>query len=308
MKKQRLLHSAAVAASVGLLAACGAHGNMASTIAPRPDRSLALVLAGRDVVYVAGLGNAVVYYPAGLHANDPNPLGAISDGVTRASGVWVDGDGTLYVVNDTTPATLAEYRRGRIRPFKIISDGLYEPNCVAVDSAGTAYVDDAKDQGVILVYPKGASRPSHTVSIPKKSSHQGAGCMAFAKNGDLLFATFDVETNATLAFAMSTKTLRFRELGLLGLPGNALGTDAAGDIYVGGEAGDIAVYAPGSKTPARTIDAGESGFYSDFAVTADGTIYWPRFDGSGIYEFAPGASSPTNVIEGGGVDAAVGER
>ncbi len=48
------------------------------------------------------------------------------------------------------------------------------------------------------------------------------------------------------------------------------------------------------------------GFYSDFAETPDGTIYWPNYDDGILYEFAPGASGPTNTVNSGGVDAAVG--
>ena len=56
--------------------------------------------------------------------------------------------------------------------------------------------------------------------------------------------------------------------------------------------------------PARTPRSLASGM----AVTPNGTIYWPNEQDKQIYEFAPGASGPTNVFEGGsnGIDAAVG--
>ena len=69
----------------------------------------------------------------------------------------------------------------------------------------------------------------------------------------------------------------------------------------------IDVYAPGNKTPARFVNAGDNDFYSNFSITPNGTIYWPNFNDGQMYEFAPGASSPTNKVLGGnGVDAAIG--
>ncbi|HVR46621.1 MAG TPA: hypothetical protein VMT95_08345 [Candidatus Binatia bacterium] len=43
-------------------------------------------------------------------------------------------------------------------------------------------------------------------------------------------------------------------------------------------------------------------------VRSNGTIYWPNYDTSQMFEFAPGASAPTNVFatQGSGIDAAVG--
>ena len=93
---------------------------------------------------------------------------------------------------------------------------------------------------------------------------------------------------------------------LQGLPGAQIGTDAKGNLYAGGIEGTISVFAPGSKTAARVINAGATGFYSDLTVTPDGSIYWPNYDNAQDYEFAAGASSPANVFEGGGIDAAVG--
>ena len=289
-----------------VLSACSGH----SSVAPRPQtvQSLTTFDSTRRVVYVAGLGNAVEFFPASLKAHDPQPLGSITKGITRASGLWVDKNGTLYVVDTGYPAKILEYKKGASAPFKTITQGLYAPIDPAVDSSGTLYVDDTQNQGVILVYPRGASSPSRTIQIPPHG-RGGPGKMAFDNSGDLLFATFDVENNTAIVFSIPPGSSQPVNLNLVNPPGAVVGTDSADNIYVGSIQGVISVYAPGSKTATRSINAGHTGFYSSFSVTGAGAIYWPNYDDGEMYEFAPGASGPTNVFpQGGTVDAAVGPR
>jgi serine/threonine protein kinase, bacterial len=263
----------------------------------------------QTVVYISNLGNAVPFFTANIQAKNPKALGSITAGVTHASGLWVDRRGTLYVVNSTWPPSLAEYKRGALSPFKIITKGMYAPASPAVDSSGNLYVTDTQNNGEILVYPPGASSPSRSISIPRSGSHAVSGSLAFDNKGDLLVATFDVQKNLSEIYGIPPGSSQAENLNFSGLAGAALGADKAGNIYDGGFAGGIAVYAPGTTSPARWIQAGQVGFYSNFTVTPNGTIYWPNYDANDMYEFAPRASSPTNVFEGGGgVDAAVGPR
>lgn len=259
----------------------------------------------RRVLFISTLGAAVDLLPANIHLQDPKSLGTITQGVTRSQGVYVDRHGTLYVSNNTTPATVVEYKRGQTTPFKTISNGLYIPGSIAVDTSLNLYVQNNDPNPQILVYPPGANSPSETIALPQ-SGHLAPGGIALDPQGDLLVAFFDVEHNDGSVYSIAPGSTQPVNLNLQGVPGSALGVDRAGYIYLGGNEGGISVYAPGSKAPARFITTGDVNFYSDFAVTPNGTIYWPNFISAGIYEFAPGASGPTNVISGGGEDAAVG--
>jgi hypothetical protein len=289
-----------------MLGACAGHSNVAPFA--QTAQSLDTISSTTPVVYVAGLSNAVVFYPASLLVHNPQPLGSITQGITRASGLWVDGSGTLYVIDSGYPAKILEYKRGASAPFKTITKGFYAPLEPAVDSAGTLYVDDTQNGGVVLVYPPGASSPVRSIPIPPHG-RGGPGKMTFDNRGGLLVATFDIEHNTGNVYRIAPGSSTAVKLNLVNLPGAALGTDAAGNIYVGSVEGTIFVYAPGSKTVTRRINAGQIGFYSSFAVTANGTIYWPNYDDDEMFEFAPGASRPTNVFQrGGGIDAAVGAR
>ena len=288
------------------MTACTGHST-----APAPQNApgaLQSVDSRRMVLYVAGLNPLVNFYTASLRAHDPLPLGSITHDITRASGLWVDKNGTLYVIDTGYPAKVLEYRRGATKPFRTITNGLYAPIEPAVDASGTLYVDDYQNGAVVLVYPPGKLSPSRSIAFPH-TGRLAPGKMAFDQKGDIIVASFDVEHQIGTVFSISPGASMAVDMGLDNPPGGVAGTDAKGNIYVGSEAGGINVYAPGSKQVARSIDAGATGFYSSFSVTGDGTIYWPNYDDGSMYEFAPGASGPSNIFpNAGGVDAAVGPR
>jgi len=304
-------------AAFGTLDGCSGAGNAVSTALPpgspaaglAPAAHAAPLPAGRsrqNLLFTAGLGNAVGYFSANINEKNPPLLGQITSGVTRAEGLLVDAHGTLYLSNDTWPASIVEYKRGSKTPFFTITKGLYVPGSLAVDAYDNLYVADSQSGGVVLVYPPGASSPSKTISIPtQRGGPQG---LAFDPHGNLLVSTFDIEHETGNVYSIAPGSTQPTNLNLQDLPGGALGADKSANIYVGGSGGTIAVFAPGGTTPSRWITAAESGgFYSDFAVTANGTIYWPNYDNDTMYEFAPGASTSTNAFyPGGGTDAAVG--
>jgi hypothetical protein len=259
-----------------------------------------------QVLFVADLSKTVVYFTANIHAKNPPRLGQISDGIVRASGVWIDREGTLYVTNfDSSIHSLVEYKRGDSAPFKTITNGLFTPGAVAVDRSGNVYVADFEE--TVLYYAAGADSPAETIQIPR-GNHTGIVGLAFDPKGNLLVGTAGVEGAGNNAvYSVVPGSWKVTNLDLQSPPGGAIGSDRAGNIFAGGVSGYISVYPPGAQAPSRSINAGTSGFYSDLVVTANGTIYWPNYQFGGMYEFASGASSPTNVFSGGnGVDAAVG--
>lgn len=263
----------------------------------------------REMLFIADEDTNVLLYPANINAT-PKLLGEITQGVTRSVGVATDSHGTLYVVNSGgSGPSIAEYKRGSKAPFKTITSGLRTPGFDAVDSFGNLYVADSASTGsIVQVYSAGASSPSKTIDIPP-AANTGVGGLAFDPSGALLVNTFDVKTASATVYRVPRGSSSPQDLHLQDLPGGlSLGADKAGNIYAGGHAGDIAVYPPGSTTPSRSISLGPDGFYTQMLVTPDGTIYWPDFDDSEMFEIAPGASVPTNVFAtpDSGVDAAVG--
>lgn len=270
-----------------------------------PAQALTRSEMSQPVLAIADDSNNVLLYTANINQQNPPLLGRITVGVTRSAAVCVDRAGTLFVSNsgDGTPS-VAEYKPGTFSPFKTITDGLRDPSSIVVDGADNLYVEDNfGSQIVVLVYAPNANSPTRTIDIP------AGGGLALDARGNLYIASFRVETQQGTVYRVARGGSHAKNLNLSDLPGPSIGVDRLGDLYVGGEAGAIAVYAPGSKTPSRSIQANADGFYTQLDVTPNGTIYWPNYDREEMFEFAPGASGPSNtfLISATGADAAVGD-
>ena len=172
------------------------------------------------------------------------------------------------------------------------------PSFVAVDRAGNLYVDDVRSSGdIVSVFAFGASSPSRTISIPDGTRRPELGGLGFDPSGDVLVDSFDVKDETSTVYMVPPGSSNAQALNLQNAPaGLSLGTDKTGTIYIGGHEGDLAVYPSGSTTPSRVIHLNVNGFYTGLAATPNGTVYWPNYDNNDLYEFAPGASSPTNLF------------
>src|SRR5579862_137257 len=145
-------------------------------------------------LFVSNLDGSINIYSANIHDTDVALLGTITAGATRPEGIWIDGDGTLYLVNGeggTGAPDIAEYKKGASQPFRTISNGLYYPGFVAVGSDGTVYVNsvDGDSTGMVIEYAPGKTRPERTITLPDPAYALAPGGMAFDAGGNLLVAT-----------------------------------------------------------------------------------------------------------------------
>jgi hypothetical protein len=283
MKNRAISGFGWLAAAAWLGACAGAATPVGGSFAPSAHAPHVLAAGtrpatGSRVVFTSYLAKSVYYFTADIHAKNPPALGEISQGVTRAQGLFVDRSGTLYVSNDTSPASVVEYERGTSSPSRTITSGLRAPGALVVDASGTLYVaDTAQRGGIVQVYPAGQNTPGKTIAIPNQGGNSSIGGVAFDPRGKLLAATFNIERGYGDVYRVAPGSSQPVNLNLIGIPGNALGADKSGNVFVGGAGGEIAVYAPGATTPSRYVNAGKAGFYSDFDVTPNGTIYWPNY-------------------------------
>jgi hypothetical protein len=257
-----------------LLAGCLGGGTAGTSVAP--PLAQALAKASQDDLFIADVDSNVLIYTADINQSNPPLLGEITQGVSRSTGVSVDGQGTLYVLNFGGSSTnVTEYKRASTAPFLTITKGLeYRyPASLVVDGSGNLYVDENSSGGArVVVYTKGATSPTRTISVPTTGRFAVAG-MALDPKGDLLVDTFDDESNTAIVYSIARHSSQAENLNLQGPPGPSLGADKAGYIYVGDNAGYIAIYPPGGTSPSRSINLNGEGFYSQMAVTPNGTIY-----------------------------------
>lgn len=147
-------------------------------------------------------------------------------------------------------------------------------------------------------YPPGSTKPSLTITISLNSIKGFAGGMTFDASSNLYIATFFYRKGAHV-FRFAPGSTHGTNLGLSVVGGtDGLSMDAQANLYVG-DGGAIYVYPPGAKSPSRQI-AGSSTEPSIFAMTRSGAIFAPISGtepaDAQLEEFAPGGSTPRNVI------------
>jgi len=158
--------------------------------------------------------NDVKVYRA--NGKDPSPIEALSDDLETPISDCLDGDGTLYVVNEPAgPGWVTEFSAGKTQASKIIKKGINTPAFCAIDSNGNLWVTNIGGQNV-TEYEKGSTKPN---TIITKGLFYPDG-IAFDQSGNMYVGN------------------RFTEGTNSNLPGN------------------IVVYAAGSKSPSRTITDG----------------------------------------------------
>jgi sugar lactone lactonase YvrE len=312
MMETRHLNLIGAISAAMTLGGCGASSTSALPRAQNapPQSELRDASGKQRTLFVADVANNVLLYTANINEQNPPLLGQITEGVTRSVGICF-ANGTLYVVNSGgSRASVAEYHRGSSSPFATITSGLDTPDACTVDRDGNLYVDDGgAGHPLIQMYPAGSSTPGKTIDLPPTGRATAPGGLVLNRRGVLFVSIFTAESETATVFRIDRGSSKAKNLHLQQLPaGGALGIDNAGNLYTGGHEGDVAIYAPGGTTPSRTFALNTDGFYTDMAVTPNGTIYWPNYDEGAMYEFAPGASSPTNDFStaGSGIGAAIG--
>lgn len=246
------------AAALALLSACGGAGSpvgppAGSALAPTIQRNAGDRYDG--LVFVSDEDDNAVWICSVLshdirHGFSPSTIQL--SGVSDPAQMTVDAQGTLYVANAQTDATgageIAEYPRGTTSPVRTLTTGLNTTTGVAVDSTGRIYASN-KYLGSIVVFPKGKTTPIETI----KANLSGPDGLAVDKAGDLFIA--DSSADDVLELTRGSQTPHSLHLKGLARPvGIAL--DRRGDVFVSnylGAASNVTVYAPGSRSPSRTI-------------------------------------------------------
>lgn len=311
MERRHLILIGAVAAATTLGSCAGSNSQPVPAAQNAPEPQAFRDAGGKQrTLFIADVNSNMLLYTANINQKNPPLLGEITQGVTRSVGVCF-GSGTLYVVNSGgSRASVAEYHRGSSSPFATITYGLDTPDACTVDGSGNLYVDDGgAGHPLIQLYPAGRTTPGKTIDLPPTGRATAPGGLVLNRRGTLFVSVFTAESETATVFRINRGSSTAKNLHLQELPaGDALGIDKAGNLYTGGHEGDMSIYAPGGATPTRFINVAEDGFYTDMTVTPDGTIYWPNYDEGAMYEFAPGAPSPTNqfATAGSGIGAAVG--
>jgi serine/threonine-protein kinase len=255
---------------------------------PQSVTESAQVAHSGPLLYVSNDGEAhdVKVYRAG--AKDPNAIETISDDLDFPVGMCLDGQGTLYVVDDD--GWVAEYPAGKTKPTKIITKGINTPAFCAIDSKGNLWVTNISGPNVTEYLP-GSTKP-HAV-ITKGITYPDG--IAIDHSGNMYVGNLYPSGSPNVqVFAPGSKSPS-REITDGVTTPVGITVDAHGTLYVANEAANnVEEYRSGQNEPYQTI-TDDMDYPVGLTVNQQGWLYVVnRGNEVDVVEFAPGSITPSN--------------
>jgi len=195
----------------------------------------------KSVIYLAASDRVVIYPESG---SNPAPIGAVSNHVAGAWGLFVDAKHNLFVANN---GSISAYQSGKLSPFIVYSDS-HRPMYVVTDATGRLYA--ANRDGTVTEYPAGQTKPDRTL--------QTAGSEADGINVDYannLYVAYRGQGDIGSIEEFSPHSKKGRVLGMQIVAPQGLQLDHSGNILVveTDNKQDVEVFPPGSQTPSQVI-------------------------------------------------------
>jgi hypothetical protein len=195
-----------------------------------------------SLIYVAAYNQVAIYLESG---SSPTPIGTITDKVSGAYGLFVDGKRDLFVANSST---ITAYRPGTLHPYLVYSDSA-SPLYVVEDHSGRLYA--ANRNGTVTEYPPRKTIPDRTLQTPGSEADginvDDAGNLYVAYRGGSGSSIEKFRPNSTKGTILGMQ---------LDEP-QGLQIDHSGNILVveTGSKQVVDIFPPGSTSPSQVIQA-----------------------------------------------------
>jgi hypothetical protein len=237
---------------------------------PPPRGWLCKKCPAKSFIYVAAGSEIAIYSGSGA---DAHAIGAITDHVGYAYGLFVDGKQDLYVANQG--GWISAYHPRHLKPWIVIS-GSIAPLYVATDRTGRVYV--ANRGGTVSEFPAGQTLPDRTLKTPGSE----ADGINFDAADNLYVAYRGRSGNGSIEEFPSNSTSG-HVLGMHLLGPQGLQLDRSGNIIVVESGnGTIDMFRPGSKRPFQVVQAGP--WVTQIALTrAEHNIFYSNYRDSTVY-------------------------
>jgi hypothetical protein len=211
------------------------------TFGTKPRGWLDAKRATGALIYVAG-GNQVAIF----REIDGSAVGAITDGVDGAWGLFADAKGGLYVANTTT---VTAYRPGAVHPWMVYTDTA-SPLYIVTDHSGRLYA--ANRNGTVTEYPRQQTTPDITIKTP--------GIEADGINVDdasNVYVAYRGRQGHGSIEEFAPNSTNGRVLGMHVWAPQGLQIDHSGNIIVVETGnGTVDIFPPGKKHPSQVLNTG----------------------------------------------------
>ena len=244
------------------------------------------------LIYVAAYNKILIFPERG---SNQQAIGSITDGVSGAYGLYVDGNGNLYVANSST---ITAYHPNSLNPFITYQDPA-SPLYVAKDHAGHIY--GANRDGTVTEFLPNRTTAFRTYHTP--------GVEADGIN-------IDVSGNMYVAYRDSSGVGSIKKfqpnsqnghiLGMQLVEPQGLQLDKSGNILVveTGSKQVVDIFPPGKRTPSDVVQAGD-GVTQVVLQEANNALYVSNFRTNDVYvsayppeQFAVKDATGTGGVQG----------
>jgi sugar lactone lactonase YvrE len=236
-----------------LVYSTGSNPTLLQTITDGVPRPGAVWVDKHGVLYAVNLPDSS--YQTSLPEYKPGaskPFSTITNGIVNCDSVAVDSRGNVYVAGKSTKdgsLFLEIYPKGKLSPAETLtipSPGLSAVDDMTFDSSGALLVGEEPILGSTggLVY---RLAPGSQMFTQINLENAPGGIIAVDKH-DNLYAAGDSEIFGYRA----GKSEPFRRLSDTNYV-DAMSFDSAGNLYVGGENGNVSVFGPKGKQPTQSF-------------------------------------------------------
>jgi hypothetical protein len=223
-----------------------------------------------SLIYVAAGGQVLIFPESGFHRKQ---IGSITDGVSSAYGLYVDGSQNLYVANSST---ISAYHPGSLSPYVVYKDSA-GPMYIVKNHLGWLYA--ANHDGTVSEYLPGHTSPSRTLLTP--------GTEADGINVDdagNVYVAYRDQTGMGSIKKFEANSRNGRILGMQLTQPQGLQLDHSGNILVV-ETGDkqvVDIFLPGSTSPSKVVQAAD-GVTQVVLREANENMYVSNFHNNSVY-------------------------
>jgi hypothetical protein len=238
-------------------------------LGPKPHGWLDAGSHPGSLIYVAAGGQVLIFPESGFGRKQ---IGSITDGVSSAYGLYVDGSRNLYVANSST---ITAYHPGTLSPYIVYKDPS-GPMYIVKNHSGWLYASN--HDGTVSEYLPGHTSPS-TLLTP--------GTEADGINVDdagNVYVAYRDQTGMGSIKKFEANSRNGRILGMQLTQPQGLQLDHSGNILVV-ETGDkqvVDIFLPGSTSPSKVVQAAD-GVTQVVLREANENMYVSNFHNNSVY-------------------------
>jgi hypothetical protein len=239
-------------------------------LGPKPHGWMNAGKHSGSFIYVAA-GSQVLIFPESGY--NQNPVGAITDGISSAYGLYVDPTQNLFVANSNT---ITAYHQGSLTPYITYNDSA---GPMYIVKNGSDWLYAANHNGTVTEYLPGHTSPSATLKTP---GVEADGINVDGKGN--VYVAYRAQGGVGSIKEFMAKSRNGHILGMQLTQPQGLQLDHSGNILVveTGNKQVVDIFPPGKTVPSKVVQATD-GVTQVVLREANENMYVSNFENNSVY-------------------------